>query len=464
MTLERGMVSSVISSLTSTTTAAKGIATDLGTLAKNVSEWISFNKLSFIGIILAVFVVIIFILWYTGFALKSSVASNALVTVSALSTAASGAKGIGAASLSSQNTNSLIAANSRSGFQSGPGPGPIEGFQAAPQPTVPPQDISPDESTFVNLQPMAIKDTGFLGPYPNGAYDAVTATGNALKAGFRFLTLQIDYMDTVKNGSFALPGDPTLLMRASNGGLLTSNTGSITDVATTVANMAFRPEVPNSTQPVILYLHITRAPNAIKDPNGYILFLSKIAEALNPLAPFHLGLTPLGNFTRQKMANSLLTTPLGSLEGQVVILSNADTSLFRSTSSSIDRYDPAKDLDFWVNMQVYLDSEGDNLGITQAPDPQGSYYAVVADLNRLLSLSASAATSFAAKAKNRYVIAIGDRTTNPTAQQVDKAINTLGVNVVPIDIFTDSTATVMNIVSEYANMSYHPKPVALRST
>jgi len=311
---------------------------------------------------------------------------------------------------------------------------------------------------------MAIKDTGFLGPYPNGAYDAVTATGNALKAGFRFLTLQIDYMDSVKDGDFALPGVPTLLMRASNGGLLTSNTGSITDVATTVANMAFRAEVPNNTQPIILYLHITRAPNAIKEPNSYMLFLSKIAEALNPLAPFHLGLTPLGNFTRQKMASSLLTTPLSSLEGQVIILSNADTSLFRSTSASIDRYDPAKDLDFWVNMQVYLDSEADTLGITQAPDPNGKVHAVVADLNRLLSLSSSASNSFAAKAKNRYVIAMAERTKNPTAKDVDKAINTLGVNVVPLDIFTDATATVMNIVSEYANMSYHPKPVALRST
>ena len=310
---------------------------------------------------------------------------------------------------------------------------------------------------------MAIKDTGFLGPYPSGAYDVVTATGNVLKAGFRFLTLQIDFMDSVKDGKFELPGEPTLLIRASNGGLLTSNTGSIKEVATTVANMAFRPEVPNNTQPVVIYLHINRAPSSLKEPNSYVLFLSKIAAALNPLAPFHLGLTPLGNFTRQKMASSLLTTPLSSLEGQVIILSNADTSLFRTTSSSIDRYDPAKDLDFWVNMRVYLDSEADSLGITQAADPNGSVYAVVANLNRLLALSDSAASSFAAKAKNRYVIAMGDRITNPTAQQVDKAINTLGVNAVPLDIFTDATATVMNIVSEYANMSYHPKPVALRN-
>jgi hypothetical protein len=446
--------------LTIASDAAK-TAEDLGTLSKDINKWLSDNAWAMAGGLIALIALILFILWYTGFIFKTPPKATATTTAAALGTAAANAPS--------------LAGSSVSGFESGPGltegfqpkregfqPN-REGFQAS-QPTVPPQEISPEETTFLNLQPMAIKDTGFFGPYPNGAYDAVTATGNVLKAGFRFLTLQIDYMDSVKDGDFALPGEPTLLMRASNGGLLTSNTGSIKDVATTVANMAFRPEVPNNTQPVILYLHVNRAPNPVREPNSYVLFLSKIAEALNPLAPFHLGLTPLGNFTRQKMANSLLTTPLSSLEGQVVILSNADTSLFRSTSASIDRYDPAKDLDFWVNMRVYLDSENDSLGITHAQEPNGPVHAVVADLKRLLSLSDSAATTFAAKAKNRYVIAMGDRITNPTVKEIDRAINTLGINVVPLDIFTPSTATIMDITSEYANMSYHPKPVALRTT
>jgi len=448
VTLER------MATILDTTKAATGIATDLGKEANVINKWLSDNAWPMAGALIALIAVILFVLWYTGFIFKTPAKATATTTAAALGTAAANAPS--------------LAGSSVSGFESGPGftegfqPN-REGFQAA-QPTVPPQEISPDETTFLNLQPMAIKDAGFFGPYPDGAYDAVTATGNVLKAGFRFLTLQIDYMDSVKNGDFALPGEPTLLIRASNGGLLTSNTGSIKDVATTVADMAFRPEVPNNTQPVVLYLHINRSPNPVREPNSYVLFLSKIAEALNPLAPFHLGLTPLGNFTRQKMANSLLTTPLSSLEGQVVILSNADTSLFRSTSASIDRYDPAKDLDFWVNMRVYLDSDNDSLGITHAQDPNGAVHAVVADLTRLLSMSDSAATAFAAKAKSRYVIAMGDRITNPTVKEIDRAINTLGINVVPLDIFTPLTTTIMDITSEYANMSYHPKPVALRTT
>jgi hypothetical protein len=394
-------------------------------------NWFSANQAYIVGGIVVLIFVIVGALYFLGYlAPKPAPAA----TTSSLSTATS--------------TSPKLPAT-----QSGP-----EGFQ---MPTVPPQSISADQVTFVNLQPLSIKDTGFTGPYNNGSYDTVAATANALKSGFRFLTLQIDYMDSTRAG-FEEAGDPTLIIRGPNNTLLSKNSGSINEVATTIANMAFRPEVPHNTRPVIVYLHITRSPNPVTNPNGYLNFLSKIAKALNPLAPMHLGLTPLGNFTRQKMADTLLNTPLQSLEGQVIILSNADTSLFRTTSSSVDRYNPAEDLDFWVNMRVYLDSEEDSIGITNLSEDNKAS-AVLVDLNRILALSKTAANSFAAKGRSRYVIAMPSRTTNPTAANVDKAINTLGVNVVPLDIFTDTTDNVKNIVSEYAFMPYHPKPTALRN-
>lgn len=328
-------------------------------------------------------------------------------------------------------------------------------------PTVAAQPISPDETTFINLQPMAIKDAGFSGPYPNGSYDSVNATANALKAGFRFLTLQIDYMDSVKNG-FDKPGEPTLILRGPTGTLLSTNSGSIKDVAETIANMGFRPEVPHNMEPIILYLHILRAPPSITDPNKYLEFLSSIAKALNPLAPMHLGLTSVGNFTRQKMANNLLTTPMKSIQGQVVILSNADTSLFRNTSNSLTKYKPNEDLDFWLNMRVYMEAD-DSLGITQIPEDPTKISAVVVDLDRVLALSEADMNVFAAKGKRRYVIGMPTRLKNPTTAQLSKAINTLGINAVPIDIFSGTTSDIMDLTSEYSNMPYHPKPVVLRN-
>lgn len=370
--------------------------------------------------------------------------TSATAIVNTLSTAASANKPISGATTDTTVTTA--------------GSGSSEGFQV---PTVPAQDISPNETTFINLQPMAIKDVGFAGPYPNGSFDPVMATGNVLKAGFRFLTLQIDYMDSSKNG-FENSGEPTLVIRKPNDSLSSKNSGSIKEVAQTIANMAFRPEIPHNMEPVILYLHILRAPSALKDPNGYLQFLSKIATALNPLAPMHLGLTPLGNFTRQKMSDSLLTTPLKSLQGQVVIMSNADTSMFRNTSSTLTKYVPSQDLDFWVNMRVFLDAN-DSLGITQLPDEPSMISAVVVDLYRVISMTQAEQEAFAAKGKKRYVIAMPPRLKNPTVEQLSTAINTLGINAVPIDIFTDTTTGVMDLTSEYSNMPYHPKPIVLRN-
>jgi ElaB/YqjD/DUF883 family membrane-anchored ribosome-binding protein len=321
------------------------------------------------------------------------------------------------------------------------------------------------DSLFFNLQPLAIRDTGFLGPYPRGSYREEIATANALKAGCRFLTLQIDYTDVKMDLSlFEAPGVPTLLVRGPDGTLLSKNSGSIANVAETIADMAFNPVVPNNTLPVILYVHVVRAPNALTAPDKYLDFLSQIADALNPLAPFHLGLRPEGNFTRQKMAEELLTMPLRSLEGQIIVMSNADTSLFRRTTLNKNKYPPMKDLDFWVNVRVYLDESGDMNGITQMADSAIQPVAVLVDLKRVLALSSLNKDAFAAKGKRRYVIAMGDRTTNVSPAELSTALNLLGINVVLIDIFTDTDRNILLLSNEYSNKTYQEKPVALQYT
>lgn len=338
-------------------------------------------------------------------------------------------------------------------FKSGPS---VEAFQTT---------IDTADETLINVQPLSIKDVGFQGPYPSGTFDPEAATAGALKAGFRFLMLQIDFMDSEKDATrFAAPKVPTLLIRSPSGSLLSTNSGSIAAVAQAIANAAFNPATPNSTRPVVLYLHINRTPSsAVSDPNAYLDFLSKIAKALAPLAPYHVGLTPMGNFTRQKMEGALLTTPLKSLEGQVIIMSNADTTLFRSKSSSIQKYNPAEDLDFWVNMRVYLDSEEDVYGITQLADPVSPPSAVIVNMDRILAFPESKQKAFATKSKQQYVIAMGSRTSNPTPETINLLINTFGVNSVPVDIFTDTTDSILAITDQYANKAFRPKPLALQN-
>jgi len=342
----------------------------------------------------------------------------------------------------------------------------IEAFQSS-DPDVPVSEpaLPISESLFFNVQYLSIRDTGFLGPYPSGSYKEDIATANVIKAGCRFLTLQIDYTDTKMDLSvFEAPGVPTLLIRGPTGRLLSKNSGSIEDVAKTIATMAFNEVVPNNTMPLILYLHVVRAPSAVSSPEDNMNFLSQIAAALNPLAPFHLGLHPQGNFTRQKMAEQLLTMPISSLSGNIIIMSNADTSLFRGSSVSKRTYPPAKDLDFWVNVRVYLDDPADANGITELADPSVNSAAVLVNMKRVLALSGLKKDSFAARGKRRFVIAMSERLVNPTPTELNTALNALGVNTVPIDIFTEDSSNVVLLSNEYENKSYRAKPVALQYT
>jgi hypothetical protein len=326
----------------------------------------------------------------------------------------------------------------------------------------PGKQASPGEYTLLGLQPLAIKQAGFVGPLSAGTFDPISGVSQALRSGFRFLTLQIDYLDTTLDTTkFAMPGVPTLVYRGDDGALLSTNSADIGAVAKMIANLAFRPEVPNYSEPLIIYLHIVRAPNANRETDKYIDFLSKIATALNPLAPTHLNTSPLGIFTRQKQEETLINTPLSSFTGQTIVLCNADTSVFRTTSRQIA---PADDLDYWSNMRVYLNSDNDRIGVTQPAASGVTPAAVVVNLEVLLNLSADAVDQFSFKNKGNFVIAMTSQLSNPTAEQLSNALNTINVNVVPLDIFSSDVKEIVSLVGEYSGMTFRPKPSSKAKT
>jgi len=320
------------------------------------------------------------------------------------------------------------------------------------------KQVSPDEYTLLGLQPLTIKQTGFVGPLPAGSFDPTAGVSQALRSGFRFLTLQIDYLDTTLDTTkFALPNTPTLVYRGDDGALLSTNSADIRAVAQMIANLAFRPEVPNYSEPLMIYLHIVRAPNATRSTDKYIDFLSKIATALNPLAPTHLNTTPLGIFTRQKQEETLINTPLSSFAGQTIVLCNADTSVFRTTTRQIA---PADDLDYWTNMRVYQNlGEGPIIGVASRPENNVTPSAIIVPFSDLMELIHSKLEdNFIMYHKGMFVIAMTPPMDNPSVEQLDMALNIFGVNVVPLDIFSTDIKEVVNLVGEYSGMSFRPKP------
>jgi hypothetical protein len=358
--------------------------------------------------------------------------------------------------------NATVSNSKKEGFQTVEAGSAPPAAPAAPTPRLaPPANAPPEDLSLLNLQPLTIKQAGFLGPLPDGSFDAENATTQALRAGFRSLVLQIDSLDIQKD-NFEEPGFPTLLYRDGTGGLVSTNSGSIEAVANAIANTAFRPEVPNFSTPIILYLHIVRTPSPVREQRQYIRFLSRIAKALQPLAPMHLGMTPIGNFHRQNLESQLLLTPLRAIEGKVILLTNADTSIFRTPPSETERYDPKDDLDFWVNMRVYLDSEDENFGVAKTPERGSSANAVIVPFSRVLALTGQRADNFASKGKSRFVIAMTDPMQNPGDRDIDKALNDLGVNMIPIDIFSGNLDDTKKILDAYGNKTWRQKPLALR--
>lgn len=336
-----------------------------------------------------------------------------------------------------------------------PSPPGTEGFQVAPQPS----NVS--QAKLVDTQPLAIKHAGAYTTGENGQtkFDAVQATQNALKAGFRTFVLQIDYIDAQKDLSkFGEPRDPILILRDSTGALRSENSESIEKVAEAIASMAFSSTYPNSTAPVLLYIHVLRAPSPLRQPDDYLNFMSKIAAGLKPLAPFHLGLTPLGDFHRQKMESELLKVPLSFLQGQVVILSNADTSLFQNKTLNRQRFNPIDDLDYWVNMRVYLGMDEGGLGITQMPEKGTSPAAVVYTMVNALGQSETTVGTYN---KTRFSIAMPTPTANPTQAQLTSLLGR-GFNLVPINIFGDTIPVIQALSAKYSNRSWNEKPVALQ--
>jgi hypothetical protein len=53
---------------------------------------------------------------------------------------------------------------------------------------------------------------------------------------------------------------------------------------------------------------------------------------------------------------------------------------------------------------------------------------------------------------------------NPTAEQLGNALNTINVNVVPLDIFSSDVKDIVSLVGEYGGMTFRPKPSSKAKT
>jgi hypothetical protein len=146
----------------------------------------------------------------------------------------------------------------------------------------------------------------------------------------------------------------------------------------------------------------------------------------------------------------------------VIVASNVNTDIFRQKGK---KYSPAEDLDYWVNLRVHLESDEKAIGVAQMAPSEAQARAVLIPMSKLLALRGETQKqdSFAVKGKQRFVIAVPDTNANPTFEELDFLLNTLGVNIVPLHIFGGESAGVLKgLMKLYKNTSYSVKPSTLQ--
>ena len=310
-----------------------------------------------------------------------------------------------------------------------------------------------DEPSLLDLQPFAVKQAGYA---KQGLFVEEEAVTNALRAGVRTFVLQIDYHEDPKKGS---PGEPCLILRSKSGALTTTNTGSIEKVCQILVDHAFTDPIVGKEDPIVLFLYVKRTPySAVENPKEYLLFLSKIAKQLGPLMKIHLGNTSFGNFLRQGGESDLLKLPLRTFEGRCILLTNAETTLFRSADKVGVSVDPPEDLDYWSNMQVFKNS-GEDLGITQiATGPANALIFSRDELEDALS----SPDDFVKKTKGAFTIYVPDNEKNPEKGSIEMILTKLGINLVPLDLFSEDVETMRPITEFWAKSIWLQKPFVLQ--
>lgn len=308
----------------------------------------------------------------------------------------------------------------------------LEGFTSGQTP----------ETSLINLQSLAVKQAAYIGPNENdGTFDTTLGIQSVLKTGVRVFVFQIGYLESKKDSlKFDDPFVPTLLYRDDKGVLISENGAKIGEVAKTLAAYAFSSSLASSSQPLIIYLHFERTPNSLREPEKYMKFLSKVAELLEPLQEFMIGVSPSGNFQRQQNEQALLTADISTFESTVLFLSNADTSIFRNLKSlGLDNVDSKYDLDYMVNMRVYLDNSSDSLGVTKVPLNGETPNAVIIPFKRIDGLKDDEQDVFATKGKTRFTIAMPSQIGNPSVDSISKALNQCNVNIIALNLFGEPT-------------------------
>ena len=283
-----------------------------------------------------------------------------------------------------------------------------------------------NQDLLLNYNVMGCRLAGYLDPLQDGVFDEENAVRLGLATGCRLFIIEI---------SHGPGGQPALVARDGMGYKRSLNEGSVAKVMSALATGS------TSGEPLIVVLYFHDAPDKSKNPGDYLNFLSLVAKALTPLIPNHLGLTSVGDFTRQKKEVDLFTYGPEFYRDKVLILCNVDTSAFRNPAQlGVTRtFSPNEDLDFFVHCRLYKADGGGELGLTEAIGSGSTGHtapkALLADDSYFLLTPPDRVGSVVDMTRNTFVIVMKkDPSYVPSDEQADLLLNKYGIQCIPLGL------------------------------
>jgi hypothetical protein len=305
------------------------------------------------------------------------------------------------------------------------------------------QSVSDLENCLINFQPLTVIYPGFLGPLQNGVFNENEGVKTVLRMGARCFVLPIDYHDKdTMPASFPPANKPCLMYRDEGGTVRSLNGGNIRPVAQAIADVAWSDLVIQKNDPFILVLYFVNTPE--QGTREYLNFLSQVAIDLEPLSPYLLGQTPEGVYNRQAKQNDLFYVNTNQLDKKLLVLCNADTSGFRTSQKDFNRtFLPKEDLDYWTHMRIFKQNADTLLGVTTMPERNVMPKSIVDTTAYYVSLPTDPANKRTAinGTKEKFMITLSPNGTNPSSSTTTMALDTYGVQCVPLFLVEYSPET-----------------------
>jgi hypothetical protein len=164
--------------------------------------------------------------------------------------------------------------------------------------------------------------------------------------------------------------------------------------------------------------------------------------------------------------SALINAPIGTFEKKALILCNLDTTIFRNLKTlGMEQIDNKYDLDFMVNMRVYLDVKSDPLGASDVPHNGEIPNAIVVSSKSIVGLSDDDRDAFAIKGKTRFVIVMPSQMKNLTLPTINLLLERNSVNCILLNLFGEDIDILKGKMKAWKGEPFYTvKPVNYRSS